>query len=231
MTLTRNARYPWTAAQADELRTLYIDHSAAECAHVLRIPLHAVKNKVYHMGLRKPREWIAERARQRSAQADHGVAAHRFQPGATPWNKGVPGSTGTHPKSQANYFKPGQCSGRAAALLLPLGTEVITRDGVLSRKTSEQPGPTNLRWTPVHRLVWEAAFGPVPAGHIVVFKPGRKTTDAAAITPDALELVTRAEHMRRNSVHRHGSELYKLSQLRGAITRQINRRTREEGQP
>ena len=42
------------------------------------------------------------------------------------------------------------------------------------------------------------------------------------------ELVTRAELMRRNSMHRHGPELARITQLRGCITRQINRRTRAQ---
>ena len=80
----------------------------------------------------------------------------------------------------------------------------------------------------MHRLVWEAACGAVPDGHIVVFRPGRKTTDPDKITLDALELLTRAENMRRNSVHsKYPPEVARLVQLRGALTRQINRKAKE----
>jgi hypothetical protein len=38
-------------------------------------------------------------------------------------------------------------------------------------------GALYRNWVAVHRLVWEQAHGPVPPGHIVVFRPGRHTTD------------------------------------------------------
>lgn len=87
------------------------------------------------------------------------------------------------------------------------------------------------RWIPVHRLVWEAAHGPIPSGHAVVFRPGQHSVDERAITLDKLELVTRAELMRRNSYHtNYPPELKKLVQLRGALVRKINHRSRKETQ-
>ncbi len=80
----------------------------------------------------------------------------------------------------------------------------------------------------MHRLVWIAANGPVPEGHIVVFKPGRRTTELKEITPDAVELITRVENMRRNTVHaKYPRELARLVQLRGVLSRQINRKAKE----
>ena len=71
--------------------------------------------------------------------------------------------------------------------------------------------------------MWERAHGAIPAGHAVVFRPGRFTTNPDAITEDGLELVTRAELMRRNTIHNYPPELARLVQLKGAITRQVNR--------
>ena len=79
----------------------------------------------------------------------------------------------------------------------------------------------------MHRLVWMAANGPLPAGHIVVFKPGRRTTELEAITLDAVELISRAENMRRNSVHQLPPELARLVQLRGVLIKTINRKAKE----
>lgn len=78
-----------------------------------------------------------------------------------------------------------------------------------------------MRWKPVHRLVWERANGPIPAGHAVVFRPGRKTADPELITLDAIELVTRAELMKRNTIHRYGPEIASIQKLRGSIRRRI----------
>ena len=153
-------------------------------------------------------------------------AAHRFKPGQKAWNHGKPGSTGLHPKSVRSQFKAGTVNGRAAEIVQPVGSLRITKDGLLQRKIGTQSGPSNLRWRSVHELVWIAAHGPVPAGNIVVFRPGQRTTVEAEITLERLELVSRAELLRRNSVHRHGPEVARLSQLKAAIQRHINRRTR-----
>ena len=81
----------------------------------------------------------------------------------------------------------------------------------------------------MHALVWMEAHGPILPGHVVVFRPGRHTTDIERITLDAVELVTRAELMKRNSVHSvYGPEVARLVQLRSAVTRQINRKLKEQ---
>ena len=108
----------------------------------------------------------------------------------------------------------------------PVGSLRITDDGYLQRKVTDTRYPPR-DWVPVHRLVWEAAHGPVPPGHVVVFKPGRHTVVEAAITPDAVELLTRGELMKRNSVHNLPKELVELVQLRGALNRKINARSKQ----
>jgi hypothetical protein len=92
--------------------------------------------------------------------------------------------------------------------------------------TDDHPVPAR-RWVGVHRIVWEAAHGPIPAGHVVCFLPGRRTAHATPIRFDALELVSRAELARRNHPVTRDPELANLVQLKGAITRQMNRIARE----
>ena len=152
----------------------------------------------------------------------------RIQPGATPWNKGKPGSTGTHAACRATQFHKGRPASEARNYL-PIGSLRVCADGYLERKTTDDPAIARARrWIAVPRIVWEAANGSVPAGPLVVFRAGRRTTDIEKITLDALELVTRAENMRRNSVHsKYPPEVARLVQLRGALTRQINRKTKE----
>jgi lipid A disaccharide synthetase len=77
------------------------------------------------------------------------------------------------------------------------------------------------RWVGVHRRVWETANGPIPRGHVVCFLPGRRSGEVQKITLDALKLASRAKLAPRNP------ELAKLVQLKGAITRQVNRIARE----
>jgi hypothetical protein len=104
----------------------------------------------------------------------------------------------------------------------------VCSDGYLERKLTDDPAIVPARrWVAVHRIVWEAAHGPIPAGHIVCFKPGKKTAVLEEVTSDRLECITRAENARRNHPRNHSPELARLVQLKGAITRQVNRIARE----
>jgi hypothetical protein len=80
-------------------------------------------------------------------------------------------------------------------------------------------GVTRRDFHTVHHLVWEAAgHPPVPPGHVLIFCDGNKRN----FSLDNLELLSRSALMRRNSIHNYGPELARLSQLRGAVTQQIN---------
>lgn len=148
-----------------------------------------------------------------------------FKPGQIPWNKGIHFEAGG--RSHETQFKKGQMSGAAQRKYVPIGTLRISKDGYLERKMTDDPSlmPTR-RWTAVHRLVWEAAHGPIPAGHIVVYRKGMKTAVEEEITVDRLECISMAENLRRNGVWRD-QELGKLYQLKGAMMRQVNRIKKE----
>lgn len=211
-------RHIWTDQERDVLRALYVDYSAAECAAAMGMTEKQVQMQAKALGLRKSLEWIARRAAERSARPDHGGRAHQFRPGHATWNKGKPFNSGG--RSVETRFKPGRPPSEARNYA-PIGSTRITRDGILERKV------TARRWVAEHRLVWESAHGPIPDGCIVVFKRGMHTTDPAAITADRLELVTRAENMARNTLHRYPKEVAQLIQLRGALNRKINARTKD----
>ena len=49
-------------------------------------------------------------------------------------------------------------------------------------------------------------------------------TTLEEITLDKVECISLAENMRRNSCHQYGKEIARLIQLRGAVSRQINKR-------
>lgn len=224
------SRAPWSDADLALMRAAYPDTHTAELALRLGRSVRSAYQCADRLGLRKSAAYLAgPHAARLRAGVDTGVA-HRWVPGQVPWNKGRPGSTGLHDNTRAHHYRPGNISGRAAQLVQPIGTLRINADGVLERKVSDQPGPAHRRWHPVHRLVWEAAHGPAPAGHLVAFRPGRRTTDPDLITPDALELLTRAQNMLRNSYHRYGPEVACAIQLRGALNRNIKRLQQEADQ-
>ena len=228
-------RRRWTPVEDHQLTRLYQARSAAECAEALGRSVSGVQQRVHVLGLVKPTAWIAERTRQRWAEGRHeGSRKAQFRAGQQAWNKGVPQAewmpADARSRTEATRFKSGELTGAARHNYQPVGSLRITRDGQLQRKVTDDPGlyPAR-RWVAVARLVWEAANGPVPAGHAVAFRDGRTTTVEAEITLDRLELVTRAELMRRNSRHtRYPPELNQLIQLKGALNRKINRRAKAQ---
>ena len=216
------SRYVWTAEAVAMLQRLYADTPTDQIAAQIGVTPEQVYHKVQRIGLRKSAAYMASVAACRLLKGDNVGAATRFKPGLTPWNKGQKHpSTGRAIDTQ---FKPGTRSGKALENYQPIGAERLSKDGYLERKIHDGR-PFQRRWRAVHLLEWEAINGLLPAGHAVVFRDGNKRN----IALDNLELVTRAELMRRNSVYRYGMEIAQMSILRGKITKQINKRKNHVG--
>lgn len=213
----------WTPEEDAFLRAHYATCVTTDLARQLGRGHKATLNRANDIGLRKSVETIASIARERNRQRNEaGLAnAGHFQPGHATWNKGMGYQAGG--RSIATQFAPGN----KPWTWKPVGSLRIV-EGQLQRKVNDGPGNNTDRWKPVSRLVWEAANGPVPAGHLVVFKPGCATTDPALITLDAVELITRAEHAQRNSWTRLPPELREITRLRATLTRFTNQRARDQ---
>lgn len=224
--MSRATRKPWVPHELETLRRMYPEVSAQSLARAIGRDVGAVYQKAAALGLTKSE---AFKNSDRSGRIQRGrqhpsMVASQFKPGLQPWNKGVPGSTGLHPNCQRTQFRKGQMNGAAQHNYVPIGSYRINGDGHLEQKMTDDPtlAPTR-RWTPVYRLVWERENGPIPQGHLVVFRPGMKTAVLELITTDRLECITRAENARRNHPRNKHPELARLVQLKGAITRQVNR--------
>lgn len=208
-------RRRYTEADDALLRRLYPTKPTSVLAQQLGRTEASTYQRAAKLGLHKAPEYMTEH---------HGAAARsagknsRFVKGQRPWNSGMSYQAGG--RSKDTQFKPRN----RPHTWRPVGTYGVM-DGYLRVKVKDDTGSA-ADWRYVHHLVWEAAHGPIPAGLAVTFKTGAPLTNPAEITVDKLELVTRADLMRKNSAQRHGIELFKLSQLRGCITRQINRRVR-----
>lgn len=219
----RAAPSAWTADERAYLVRHYPDVSTQRIADALDRDITHVYSQAYRLGLRKSEAFLASALSGRIQRTGLLGRPSQFQRGQEPWNKGRSGCTGTHPNTVANHFKPGS----KPHTWLPVGSHRINTDGYLQIKVTDTGYPPR-DWVPMHRLVWEAANGPLPPDSVVRFLPGRRSTDPAQITADALECITRRENMRRNSLHRMPKELAELVQLRGVLTRQINRRIKED---
>jgi hypothetical protein len=207
-------KHLWITSEIDMLKRDYPNTPTAKIAEAMGVKPYIVSGKAAKMGIKKSAAYLASPAAGRMRRDTIG-ASTRFKPGCTPWNKGVRGLI--YPGTVATQFKPGHRGGRALARYQPIGTERVTIDGYLERKINDDM-PLQKRWRAVHIVMWEQVNGPLPSGHALVFRDGNKRN----ICLDNLELLTRAELMRRNSCHNHGPEIARLVHLRGAIQRMIN---------
>lgn len=217
--MTRRA---WTDADTAWLCEHYADTPAVILRAAFDRPDWQIYSKAFALGLHKTPEYLAGELGGRLRGGAVG-APWRFKPGHTTWNAGLKGISGHHPNTAANHFKPGT----KPHTWKPIGSLRVTHEGYLQRKVTDTGYPPR-DWVSVHRLVWEAAHGPVAPGHRVVFKARKPIADEAAIVPDVLECLSLREIMRRNSVHTVlPKPLAQLVQLRGALSRQINRKARQ----
>lgn len=220
-------RKHYTAAEVATLIARYPHERTDDIARDLHRPIESVYRKAHSLGLHKSPAYLASPDAGRNNLKKG--AGTRFPAGHTPWNTGMKGWHAGG-RSAETQFKRGEMSGAARAKYKPIGSTRISKDGYLERKVTDDPTMYPARrWTAVHRLVWEAACGPIPAGHIIVFRPGTATAVESEITVDKLELISRAENMARNTVHNYPQPIPQLVQLRGALIRSINYRRKKHG--
>jgi len=221
----------WTADEDETLRINWPRFPAFLIAHVLGRGRASVYRRAHQLGLKKADDFETQPlARLWNGAEDPRSIAARFRPGSVPANKGLRRPGWSPGRMGATQFKKGRPASESRNYV-PIGTEKVDpKRKALMRKVTDDPSLFPVkRWRPVHVIVWEAAHGAVPDGHIVIFRPGMKTFVAADITADRLEVVTLAENMRRNAFHnRYPPEVKELIHLKARITRRINKRTKEQ---
>ncbi|MDF3837094.1 HNH endonuclease signature motif containing protein [Cupriavidus basilensis] len=206
-------RRAWSEVEIEAMRLFYPDTLTEAFARAFDRPIGAVYAMARRMGIQKSAAFQATQAVGRLG-AKHGEAT-RYRKGEPAWNKGMKGWN--KPGNQATQFKPGRRSHNQRAI----GSERVSKHGYLQRKVTDT-GHSKADWIEVHILVWTAANGPVPAGHVVAFRDGNKSH----VDLDNLELVARADLMLRNSVHQYPPDLAAVMQMMGYLNRRINAKHR-----
>ena len=123
----------------------------------------------------------------RDTRLNKGYEPTQFKKGHVPANKGQKGIGGWEP----TQFK----KGNKPANWVPIGSERVNGDGYVDIKVAD--GKLQKNWRGKHILIWEAANGPVPKGHVVIFGDGNKLN----FEPGNLILVSRKQLLRLNKHH------------------------------
>ncbi len=198
----------WTAEELDLLRRLYPMTHTTEIAGRLGRSVSATFQRALKMGLHKHPEYWRQLAEEKGEALREQGRRFGFQPGQAPWNKGKTGVNGVSP----TRFK----AGRRPHTWVPVGSRRVNKDGITEQKVAEGS------WKPIPLIVWEAEYGPIGRGSVVVFRPGCRITDPEAIRAEHLECLTRSELMRRNTIHRYPPELKHAIRLSKKLQRAIH---------
>jgi hypothetical protein len=203
-------RQYWNEEEERLLAQLYPDLPTWQVAQRLKRTESQIYNKVNGMGLCKSDAFKNSPSSGRLRPGDSRGAATRFKKGHITWNKGKSYRAGG--RSAETQFKPGYNAPNKA----PIGAHRIA-DGYLQRKISDTGYPPR-DWRGVHILLWEVCHGrPLPKGHALIFRDG----DRSNIRISNLELLTRGELMRRNSIHRYPPELKHTIRVVAKLKRKI----------
>ncbi len=215
----------WPQQSVAALKRRYPHEPTAVIAVDLGMTVTACYQMAHKLGLKKTEDYLNGPQACRLRRGDNVGMGTRFQPGQTPANKGLRRPGWAPGRMAETQFK----KGNSPHTTQPVGSYRLDKDGTLQRKIGTAKGNNSKRWRGVHELVWIEANGPVPPGHICIFKPGLRTNVLEEITVDKVECISFAENMRRNSYHnRYPKEIGLAIQARGALVRKINRAERAQ---
>jgi hypothetical protein len=167
-------------------------------------------------GLKKSDEFLITENSGRIHKLSEKGKQYRFKKGIVPINKGKKWNEFMTEKGMSNSLKTTFKKGAIPPNRKPVGYERISKDGYVEVKVAEGMRQFKLK----HRLIYEQHYGPIPKGCNVQFQDGNKLN----LNPENLVLKTRKENMKENTYHNYGPEISGIIQLRGVLTRQINKR-------
>ena len=189
----------WTDIENEYVIEHYPNDLTADVARHLNRSSPAVANQAHILGLYK---------------SDKFVHPTRYKKGNTPASKGKKMSPEQYEKCKANMFKKGHFKSR-----MPIGTITLRHNYKRNNHYFWIKIAEPEEWVLLHRYNWEKKYGPIPKGLNLVFKDGNTTNCELK----NLELITRQEIMRRNTIHnRYPDEIKKTIMALGYLKRKIN---------
>lgn len=214
----------FTDEERELILAVYADTPTKDIATRLGRDIDSIYRFAIRLGLRKSAAYMASPAACRLRRENHPGISTQFKKGHIPQNKGLRRPGWFVGRMRETQFKKG---GRSQNWK-PVGSIARDADGYLRIKIAERVngeprGWHSSVWPALHRYNWEKVHGPIPPGHIVVFKNGDRTN----CDPSNLELITIAENMRRNTVHNLPKELVDVIMLKGAVKRRIRQREKK----
>ena len=117
----------------------------------------------------------------------------KYPKGHIPQNKGIKGVCGKG--CEKTWFPKGHIPFNYRTVL----SERITKDGYVEIKIADPN-----KWILKHRYIWEKEHGPIPKGHIIIFKDNDRTNCSL----DNLIIINRSENavLNHTKLHQYSGE-------------------------
>lgn len=214
-------RRKFTDAENAIIIEMYPDNYSSVIAQKLGRTIRSIYTQAGHMKIKKSEQFLKMELANQGNRLKNAGAKYRFNKGSVPSNKGKKQteymSAEAIERSKSNRFKKGD---------LPHNS-IGVKDGDIrirqDNKTLNNPKPYKFirlslgKWYPLHQKIWEDQNGKVSKGMCLWFKDG----DTLNCVIENLELITRAENMRRNSISQYPEELKMTIKLTNKIKRKI----------
>lgn len=223
MTRSTRKRAPrrfWTPAELKMLRECYPHESTKAIARELGASIDRVYAMANYLGLHKTPEYLAGPDACRLRRGDNVGKAFRFPPGHVPANKGLRRPGWAVGRMRETQFKKGQWPINKDPDFYVLGALRVNTDGYIDMRISFELGSRG--WRGLHLILWEDAHGRIPRGYCLAFKD----RDQLNVCLENIELISRGENMRRNTIHRLPPEIKAVKFKIARLTRLINERDR-----
>lgn len=200
----------YTAKQIEVVKSLYATTLSEEIAKQLGCTISTVYNIANKLGLKKDVSFIAETARKRTLNPNHGGRKYLFKPGQTPANKGKKMTEYVSLEKIEKIKKTCFKKGHKPHNTLYDGC-IRSRNGYLYIRISEG------KWELLQRHIWVENYGEIPSDHNIVFKDGNRKNCSI----ENLKCISNAELAECNRDTKYPEELRKAIRLNNKLNKII----------
>lgn len=216
MGIRSNSKRKLTNGEKFYIKMTYPNISTKKIAAHLNLKITTVYNFAYKQGLKKTTEFLASPESGIFIKGSTTGREYRFDKGHVPINKG---------KKQIEYMNK-EAIERTKETRFKIGhkPQNTLYNGCISIRTHKR---SKLKykyirlkegnWELLHRVLWKEKYGDIPEGYNIIFKDGNQLNVAI----NNLKLVSNAELMELNTIHRYPEELKTTFRAIGKLNKTI----------
>lgn len=188
---------------------LYPNNYTKDIAKQLKVSETTVYNIAFVNKIKKSEEFRKQELQKQAERLKIVGLKSRIKKGNIPLNKGLKMDAKTYEKVKRTFFKVGHKPHNDKWD----GYERINVEGYTEVRV-------NGKFILKNRLIYQQHYGNLDKNQIVIFKDGNKQN----FNIENLQVISRAENVARNSIHRYPEELKSLMRLNAKLKRKINQK-------